>query len=118
MKTCFHPFLPYASAVLSSQGYPYGVLDCQRLKLNSFQTLMSVKKRKPDIIFSLIGLPSQKKDIELLDLIKNSLPNTSIVGVGTVCRFLQNDILLKSKIDAVSRSSYPYVFNMNTLIRA
>jgi len=118
MKPCFHPFLPYASGVLSSQGYSYSVLDSQRLKLNGSQTLMSVKKRNPDIIFSLIGLPSQKKDVELLNSIKNSLPNTRIVGVGTVCRFLQNDILLKSKIDAVSRSSYPYVSNMNTLIRA
>ena len=118
MKPCFHPFLPYASAVLSSEGYNYSVLDCQRLKLNKFDTLISVKKRTPDIIFSLIGLPSLKKDIELLDLIKNSLPNTPIVGVGTACRFLENDILLKSKIDVVSRSSYPYVSNMNTLIRA
>jgi hypothetical protein len=71
MKPCFHPFLPYASAVLSNEGYSYSVLDCQRLKLNKFHTLMNVKNRNPDIIFSLIGLPSLRKDVELLDNIKN-----------------------------------------------
>jgi len=66
----------------------------------------------------LIGLPSLKKDLELLDMIKESLPNTMIVGVGTVCQFVQNDILLKSKIDVALRNSYPYVSNLIDLIRA
>jgi len=79
---------------------------------------MSVKKRNSDIIFSLIGLPSLRTDIELLSIIKDSLPNTLIVGVGTVCRFLEDEILLKSKIDVVVRNNYPYVSNMMKLIKA
>lgn len=118
MRPCFHPFLPYASAVLHNEGYEYSVLDCQRLRLSRSETLMNVKKRNPDVIFSLIGLPSLKKDIELLNTVKDSLPNTLIVCVGTVCRFLEKDILLGNRIDAVLRNSYPYVSNMIEVIRA
>lgn len=114
----FHLFLPYASAALSRENYNYSILDCQRLKLNKFQVLAEVKKRDPDVIFSLIGLPSLKKDLKLLDAIKESAPNTTIVGVGTSCRFLQNSILLKSKIDALLRSGYPYVSNIANFLEA
>jgi radical SAM superfamily enzyme YgiQ (UPF0313 family) len=118
MEPCFHPFLPYASAVLSNEGYEYNLLDCQRMKLNKFQVLENVKKRNPDAIFSFIGLPSLKKDIELLNMIKDFLPNAFVIGVGTVCRVLQSDILLTSKIDVVLRNSYPYISNMIQLTKA
>ena len=118
MKPCFHPFLPYASAVLSNDGYDYGILDCQRLRWNQFQVLENVKKKDPDVIFSIIGLPSLRNDIKLLDMIKDSLSNTLIVAVGTVCRFLKNDILLNSKVDVVLRNSYPYISGMTKLVEA
>jgi len=116
-KPPFHSFLPYASSVLSKESYDYDILDSQRLKYNKFQVLRDVKKRNPGVIFSLIGLPSLKKDLELLGMIKESLPNTLVVGVGTICRVVQNDILLKSKIDLVLRNSYPYVSNLLDLIK-
>ncbi|MCW4055038.1 MAG: radical SAM protein [Candidatus Bathyarchaeota archaeon] len=117
-KPTLHPFLAYASAVLSNENYDYTILDCQRLKLNKFQVLREVKKQNPDVVFSLIGLPSLKRDIESLDTIKESLPYTSIVGVGASCRFVQYEILLKSKIDAVLRNSYPYVSNLGHFLKA
>lgn len=117
-KPIFYPFLAYASAVLSNVNYGYSILDCQRLKLNKLKLLKEVKKRNPDVIFSLIGLPSLRKDLELLDELKESLPYTTIVGVGTSCRFVQNEILLNSKIDAVLRNSYPYVSNLTHVLKA
>lgn len=117
-KPSFHSFLPYASAVLSNGSYDYSVLDCQRLKYNAFQVLSKVKKLNPDIILGLVGLPSLKKDLELFDMIKNSLPDTIIVSIGTVGKFFKNDILLKSKTDVVSKSNYPYVSNLFELLRA
>lgn len=116
-KPPFHPFLAYASAVLSNENYSYSILDSQRLKLNEFQVLRYIKMRNPNVIFSLVNLPSLKKDVELLDLIKESLPNTIIVGVGTTCRFLTNDILLNSKIDVVLRNSFPYVSNLKYFLK-
>jgi radical SAM superfamily enzyme YgiQ (UPF0313 family) len=114
----FHPFLAYTSAILSNENYNYSILDSQKLKLNKFQVLKEVKKRNPDVIFSLIGLPSLKKDLELLDAIKESLPYTTIVAVGTSCRFVHDEILLNSKIDAVLRNSYPYVSNLTLFLKA
>lgn len=111
-------FLPYASSALSEAGYEFDVLDCQRLKLNPFQVLSNVKKRSPNVIFSLIGLPSLKKDLELLNRIKEPLPNTLVVGVGTVCRVIPSEVLLKSTIDVVLRGSYPYVSNLTKLVKA
>ena len=107
-----HPFLPYASGALLKADYEHMVLDCQRLKLSRSDALDAVSRQGPAVIFSLIGLPSLKRDCELLDLIKGSNPNATIVGVGTCCRFLQNEILTSSKIDAVLRSRYPYVSNL------
>jgi len=117
-KPIFYPFLAYASAVLLKENYNYSILDCQRLKLNQFQVLHYINRRNPDVILSLIGLPSLKADLNLLDMIKESLPHTTIVGVGTSCRFLQNDILLNSKIDAVLRNSYPYVSNLSHFLKS
>ncbi|MCW4045020.1 MAG: radical SAM protein [Candidatus Bathyarchaeota archaeon] len=116
-KPILYPFLPYSCAVLSNEHYDYNVLDCQRLKLNRVETLGYVKKLNPDVIISLIALPSLRPDLKLLDMIKVSLPFTKIVGVGTSCRFLQNDILLNSKIDAVLRSDYPYISNLAEFLK-
>jgi anaerobic magnesium-protoporphyrin IX monomethyl ester cyclase len=116
-KPRLHGFLPYASAILSQEGIDYDTLDCQRLNLNKVQLLSNVKKRNPDIIFSLIGLPSLENDLELLNMLKDNLPNTLIVGVGTVCRPLHKEILFKSKVDVVLRNSYPNVSNMDKLVK-
>jgi len=113
----FYAFLPYASWVLSKENYNYSILDCQRLRLNKFQVLAEVKKRNPDLIFSLIGLPSLKRDLKLLDSIKESIRNTTIVGVGTSCRFLQSHILLNSKIDAALRVTIPMFLTLQVSSR-
>jgi len=118
MQKGLHPFLPYAASILSEEGYEFKVLDCQRLKLNRRETLRFVMKEDPDIIFSLIGLPSMQKELELLNEIKNAVQNVWIVGVGTVCRTLPDEILLKGGVDIILRNHYPYVSNMIDLIQA
>lgn len=115
-KPRLHSFLPYASAILSQERISHTVLDGQQLQYSKDQLLSTVQKRNPDIILSLLGLPSLEKDLELLNLVKAKLPNTVIVGVGTVCRFLHNEILLKSKIDVVLRNSYPNISNIRELV--
>ncbi|MEM1542497.1 MAG: radical SAM protein [Candidatus Bathyarchaeia archaeon] len=117
-KTPLIPFFPYASALLLKGGYEFKVIDCQRLRLGNDQSVKLVKKEYPDIIFSMISLPSIKNDLKVLDEIKEFIPDVKIVGVGTVCRVLPQEVLLKSKIDAVLHSSYPYVANIIELVRA
>jgi hypothetical protein len=66
-ETTLHPFLPYASAVLKEAEYEFSVLDCQRLKLNQHEILSTLKKRNPDILFSMINLPSHARSSQLVD---------------------------------------------------
>ncbi|MBS7646618.1 radical SAM protein [Candidatus Bathyarchaeota archaeon] len=112
------PFFPYASSILLNEGYEFKVIDCQRLNLDNDQSVRLVKKVNPDIIFSIISLPSMKNDVKVLDEIKEFVPSVKIVGVGTVCRVLPHEVLLRGKIDVVLRSGYPYIANMIKLIRA
>lgn len=118
VEPCFHPFLPYAAAVLSNEGFSYEVLDCQQRRFNESQVVDAVRRTEPDAIFSLIGLPSLSKDVELLGRIKDLLPNTFVAGVGTACRFLFNEILSKGRVDAVLMNSYPYVSSIAQLLEA
>lgn len=115
-ETTLHPFLPYASSLLLGAGYEFKVIDCQRLKSTQPQVLYDVKKEDPDIVFSLISLPSMKSDIKILNEIKESIQNVTIIGVGTVCRVIPHEVLLKSKVDVLLRNSYPYTSNMINLI--
>jgi len=110
--------MPYASSILSQAGYDFKVLDCQRLKLNKFQTLQAVKKENPDIIFSLMGLPSMQKELDLLKEIKKDIENVLIVGVGTVCKVLSQELLSNKGVDVVLRDEYPYVFNISDFLQA
>jgi radical SAM superfamily enzyme YgiQ (UPF0313 family) len=114
-----HPFLPYTSSLLKQAGIDFSILDCQRLKLNNDQILPIIKKINPDIILSIISLPSLANDLKLLKKIKENLIHVSIVCVGTVCRMLANEILTKSQFDIVLlRNSYPYVNGLTALIFA
>ena len=118
MEKTLHPFLPYASSVLLDAECEFNVLDCQNLKLNKVEVLNAIKKENPDIIFSLLNLPSLKKDLELLNEIKRDNPNISIIGVGTVCHVLPNEILRMGGVDVILRDRYPHVENLANLVRA
>jgi radical SAM superfamily enzyme YgiQ (UPF0313 family) len=112
------PCLPHISAVLAKEGYEFTVLDCQKSRLNKLQVLKEVSKKNPDVVLSLIGLPSLKKDVELLNSIKEILPSTLIVGLGTTCRVIPEEVLINSSVDVALRSDYPYVANLTKLIEA
>lgn len=117
-ETSIHPFLPYACSLLSQANYEFKILDCQRLKIDKSEVVAKVKKENPDILFSILSLPSLKHDTFLLNSIKESIQNVTIVCVGTVCRVIPDEILQNSKIDILLRSSYPYIFNMVKLIKS
>jgi radical SAM superfamily enzyme YgiQ (UPF0313 family) len=113
-----HPFLPYASSVLLKAGYEFKVIDCQRSKIDQHEVLYNITKENPDIISSIISLPSMENDIKILNEIKESIQNVTIVGVGTVCRVIPNEVLHGSKVDIVLRNSYPYTSHLVDLIQS
>ena len=117
-STPMHPFLPYAASVLHDAGIEFSVIDCQRLSLNNRQAIEMAKQISPNIIFSIISLPSMQNDLEVLDAIAKSIQNVTTIGMGTACRVMPDEILSKKKIDLLFRNSYPYVNNMVELIKS
>jgi len=115
-KITLHSFLPYVSFVLANAEYEFVILDCQKLKLTSSQMLQNVKKERPDVVVFYVGLPSLYSDLELINKIKENLPHATIIGVGTVCRVMADQVL-NSSVDAVLRKEFPYVQNLIELIQ-
>ena len=113
----FYPFLAYASSVLQDQNFEWSVLDCQKLRLDLPEVMDSVKKRNPNLIVSLIGLPSLKGDLEILNAIKKTLPNTTLACVGTSCQVLQREVFSQSKVDLLLTGKYPYVSNFESFLK-
>jgi anaerobic magnesium-protoporphyrin IX monomethyl ester cyclase len=115
-STPLHPFLPYASAVLSEANIEFKVIDCQRLNFNNQQTVDLVKELNPKIVFSIISLPSMHNDVEVLKNISDSLENTTTIGVGTACRVVPSIVLSKNRVNFLLRNSYPYIDGLLDLV--
>ena len=115
-ETSLHPFLPYAASVLKQAGKEFKIIDCQRLRISVDEILELVKKISPDVIFSIISLPSMRNDLKILNQIKVTMPHVTTVGVGTVCRVIPNEILSKSPKSILLRNSYPYINSMIELV--
>jgi anaerobic magnesium-protoporphyrin IX monomethyl ester cyclase len=117
-QTPLHPFLPYSTAVLKGANKKFNVIDCQRLNLNNAETVKKVLSLNPEIIVSMISLPSMRNDLDILSEIKKSLQNVVTIGVGVVCRVIPNEVLADNKIDIILRNSYPYINGLLDLIDA
>jgi radical SAM superfamily enzyme YgiQ (UPF0313 family) len=117
-ETSLHPFLPYAFSILLKAGYDVKSMDCQRAIKSQREILKEVREENPDIIFSIISLPSMDNDVQMLNKIKETLPNTFVVAVGTVCNVMKQEVLKKSKIDMLLHNNYPYVSHILDLTRS
>lgn len=115
-KPYLNLFLPYSAAVAQETGYEYKVLDAQALELSKAKVLENAKKFDPDIVFSMISLPSIYEDKKLLHAIKEELPNTIVVGCGSVCNVMPEEVLKGSSIDLVARDSFPYINSLRHLL--
>lgn len=104
----FPVYIPYVLSSLKRKNYDVDFIDGQAPELDDKSTLRRVKKADPDIIISMVSLPSLYSDMSLLDKVKEELANTKIVAVGTSCNALGDEILSKSNIDYLIRGNYPF----------
>ncbi len=100
-------FLVYASSALQKMGCRFTVVDGQAFGYRSSQVIDIVLREKPDVLISWISLPSLRADLELLNDIKKSNPNTFIITLGAICNVLPEEIL-NSKVDLIIQGYYPY----------
>jgi radical SAM superfamily enzyme YgiQ (UPF0313 family) len=117
-KPCLNLSLPYSAAVAEGAGCEYKILDAQALQMSSVSLLENVKRFDPDIVFSMISLPSIYEDKRLVNAIKEELPNAVVVGCGSVCNVMPEEVLAGTKMDLVARDSFPYVNSLWLLIKS
>ena len=115
-RPCLNLFLPYSAAVAEETGCEYKILDAEALELTATEALQKTKEFNPDIVISMISLPSIYEDKKLLSDIKAELPNAVVVGCGTVCNVMPEEVLHRSKIDLLLRESFPYVNGIKRLL--
>ena len=115
-KPYLNLFMPYLAAVAQEFSCEYKVVDGQVLQLSETRILETVKKLDPDIVFSMISLPSIYEDKKTLGAVKQELPNTLVVACGSVCNAMPQEVLLRSNLDLVSNDSFPYVNSVRQLL--
>lgn len=101
-------FLLYGASVLRRSGNEFTILDCQALNYDFSKTINEVEKVNPDILISLISLPSLNSDLSLLNEIKKTLPDATIYMLGTVCNVMSHEATSKSSVDFLIPGTYPY----------
>ena len=76
--------LLYAASVLEKSGYAVRFVDAQADGLDLDGVLERVRREAPQIVVSVVNLPSIYGDIEILRAIRNGVPGVRTVAVGTV----------------------------------
>jgi radical SAM superfamily enzyme YgiQ (UPF0313 family) len=115
-KPYLNLFLPYSAAVAEECGYEYRVLDAQALELSVAKVIENAKSYDPDIVFSMVALPSIYEDKNILNSIKQELPNTKIVACGSVCNVMPEEVLMGSNIDTAAHDFFPYVDSLHHVL--
>ncbi len=114
--TLIPQYLIYAASACENKGVKYNILDAQALDYRSTDIVKEVELKQPDIIIAWISLPSMDHDVKVLNDLRKSVPNTTIIGIGTVCKVIPEKILTTCKVDALLSGNYPYYNSISNLI--
>jgi radical SAM superfamily enzyme YgiQ (UPF0313 family) len=99
-------YLVYGASALDKSGCPYEVLDAQAKGYDSVEVVNAVKVVKPDILITWVSLPSLYDDLGLLNNIKEAVPETLIITLGTVCNVIPEEILKSGSVDLLIKGNY------------
>jgi len=108
--TLYYPFwLAYATGVLEEEGHEVRLVDAPAEGRDLKGTIDYTRDFKPSLVVLDTSTPSIYNDVKVGELIKEALPESFIVLVGTHPSALPEETLkLSSKIDAVAREEYDY----------
>ncbi len=95
--------LLYSAAILEKEGYEVSFVDGQTENLNEGQVLEQVKKIGPEVLISVVNLPSIYEDLNLLKIIKESFSVLKVVAIGTVTIPLYKLIAESGAVDVIIR---------------
>ncbi len=108
--TLYYPiWLIYATGVLESEGMDVRLVDAPAAGLEVEDILLECRTFQPDIVVMDTSTPSIYNDIRVAENIKETLPNTFIIFVGTHVSALPEETLnLSKRIDVIARKEYDY----------
>jgi len=108
--TIYYPFwLAYATGVLEEKGHEVRLVDAPAQGLDLKGTIEYARDLRPNLVVMDTSTPSIYNDVRVGELIKEALPESFMVLVGTHPSALPEETLkLNSKIDAVARGEYDY----------
>lgn len=105
----FQPIFPaYAAAIMEKQGHKCSILDAQILDLDPPEMLKKVKNIEPDAVVARISMPAAKDELEMMNRIKDLLPDVITIGWGAICRVQPDKVLLNSQLDFVIRDELEF----------
>jgi radical SAM superfamily enzyme YgiQ (UPF0313 family) len=108
--TLYYPmWLSYAAAIADNKGYGIDLIDAPADGLDLEYVLQRLKKSSPGLIVVDTSTPSIFNDIHVCEKIKEILPDTFILLVGTHVSALPADSLkLSTSVNAVAAGEYDY----------
>lgn len=104
----FPVFMPYLATAAQRRGWTLEIVDGQALRLDGDAVTPAVAARQPDVVVSLVSLPSMPGDLALLRRVKARVPGCVVVAVGTTARVLGDEMLASGGVDVVIRAEYPF----------
>jgi radical SAM superfamily enzyme YgiQ (UPF0313 family) len=111
----FPVFMPYLASKMKKEGYQFKIVDAQAWRLNLKTVMEQVLNEGPNVLVSMLSLPSIYGDIDALNQIKDKFPKIRLVAVGTVTKVLTKEIIDKGGVDFLVSGEYP--FYSDTVIR-
>ena len=108
--TIYYPFwLAYAAGVAEENGHNVTLIDAPAAQLTLKDVQLSLNSFKPELIVIDTSTPSIYSDIQAGVYLKQKLPNSFIILVGTHPSALPEETLqINSQIDAVAIGEYDF----------
>lgn len=89
--------LMYSAGLLRRQGCDIIYVDAQAERLSAETTITKVRRLRPDIIVTVVSLPSIYADGDFLRRLRIQCPHSKLICIGTVCLILP-DVLAKMNV--------------------
>lgn len=101
--TYIYPMVPsYAASLLQEQGFDVMWDDAIAEELSQEVWLERIKKFKPDLVVFESKTPVIKRHWKVIDVVKQELPNTTIVLIGDHVTAMPEESMKNSKVDYIA----------------
>jgi radical SAM superfamily enzyme YgiQ (UPF0313 family) len=116
-ETLLPIYLLYGASAARNVNAQYRVVDAQAMGYPPQKVRELVKDIRPDVLVSLVSLPSLRDDLKILGEVKRDNPRTLVILLGPAAGAMPEKALSISGADAVMKGDYPYYSLVANLIQ-